>query len=72
MTDNDNGSVTVIFIIKFLLVIVSCLSGVRTAALGMLTLQRSEHQKSEGFDKQNLNRALTLTTPGRGSILKHY
>ena len=30
------------------------------AALGMLTLQRSEHQKSEGFDKQNLNRALTL------------
>ena len=32
----------------------------RTAALGMLTLQRSEHQKSEGFDKQNLNRALTL------------
>ena len=24
----------------------------RTAALGMLTLQRSEHQKSEGFDKQ--------------------
>ena len=64
-------SSTVIFIIKFLPVIVSCLS-VRTAALGMLTLQRSEHQKSEGFDKQNLNRALTLTTPGRGSILKHY
>ena len=52
-------SSTVIFIIKFLLVIVSCLS-VRPAARGMLTLQRSEHQKSEGFDKQNLNRALTL------------
>ena len=60
MTDNDNGLVTVIFIIKFLPVIVSCLSGVRTAAPGMLTLQRSKHQKSEGFDKQNLSRALTL------------
>ena len=70
MTDNDNGLVSVIFIIKFLLVIVSCLSGVRAAAPGMLTLHRSEHLKSEGFDKQNLNRALTLQL--QAVAAKHY
>ena len=40
MTDNDNGLVTVIFIIKFLPVIVSCLSGVRDTYNGSVLSDR--------------------------------